>query len=74
MIYINIYWEKHSRVRCSLGKGHHIDNSNCPCLVPKCAYGSFASTFNAYPLDLREVILCTGIDLKKNKSSKMEIK
>ena len=59
---------KHARVRCSLGKGHHIDNYNCPCPVLNCTSGSLVSTFNAYPLDLREVILCTGIDLKKNKS------
>ena len=46
----------HARVRCSLGKEHHIDNSNCPCPVPNCTSGSLASTFNAYPLELRETI------------------
>ena len=36
--------KNHARVRCSLGKGHHVDNSNCPCPVPNCSSGSLAST------------------------------
>ena len=58
----------HARIRCSLGKGHNIENTNCPCPVPYCSSGSLASTFNAYPADLKQAILCTGIDLNKKKS------
>ena len=60
--------KNHARIRCSLGKGHNIDNTNCPCPVPYCSSGSLASTFNAYPADLKQAILCTGIDLNKKKS------
>ena len=63
-----VIWKNHARIRCSLGKGHKIDNTNCPCPVPYCSSGSLASTFNAYPADLKLAILCTGIDLNKKKS------
>ena len=67
-----IIGKKYARVRCSLGKGHHIDNTNYPCPVPYCSSGSLASTFNAYPADLKHAILCTGTDFffkVKSKSS-----
>ena len=57
--------KNHARIRCSLGKEHHIDNSNSQYPVPNYTTGSLASTFNCYLLDLREKILSTGIDLKK---------
>ena len=57
-----IIGKNHARDRFSLGKGHHIDNTNCPCPVPYCSSGSLASTFNAYPADLKHAILCTGTD------------
>ena len=60
--------KNHARIRCSLGKGHNIDNTNCPCPIPHCSSGSLASTFNAYPADLKNAILFTGIDLNKKKS------
>ena len=60
--------KNHARVRCRLDKRHHIDNFNCPCPVPNYTSGSLANTFNAYPLDLREVILSTGINLKRKKT------
>ena len=60
-----VFGKNHARVRCSLGKGHHVDNSNCPCPVHNCSSGSLASSFNAYSADLKHVILCTGNDLKK---------
>ena len=66
--------EIHSMVRCSLGKGYHINNSNCPCPVPNCTSRYLESTFNCYSLDLRETILTTGKDAKnKRKSSQLEI-
>ena len=58
--------KNHARIRCSLGKGHNIDNTNCPCPVPYCSSDSLASTFNAYPADLKHAILCTGTDWKLN--------
>ena len=45
-----IIGKNHARVRCSLGKGHNIDNTNCPCPVPYCSSGFLAA------------ILCTGVD------------
>ena len=54
--------KNHARVRCSLGKGHHIDNTNCPCPVPNSLSRSLACTFNAYPADLKHAILYTGTD------------
>ena len=63
-----IIGKNHARARCSLVKEHHIDNTNCPCPVPNCSSESLASTFNAYPEDLKHAILCSGTDLKKFKS------
>ena len=52
----------------SVGKGHNIDHSNCPCPVPNCTSGSLSITSNCYPPDLRETILSTGLDPPKKKT------